>query len=221
MLRVGSSELRTHPVAARNAREAGPQDFIIVTVKSTAIGPGFGAEIAPIVSLGTTVLFVANALPWWYFEKVRDRPTVDHPFFNGAGQIMRNLSVATVLGGVAYSANSVTAPGEIVNNSPGRNRLHFASIVENSTTEAAVEDLFSPTAFEALSSENILEEVWRKLLVSMCAPPLCIAAGVLPRDIAADPALRAVFACVVAEAHAVASVWSQIQGNGLPAACAI
>src|SRR5919197_505638 len=55
--------------AAANARELGPQDAVLVTLKANLLG-AFAEQCAPLLGRDTAVLFVQNGIPWWYDERL-------------------------------------------------------------------------------------------------------------------------------------------------------
>src|SRR5215813_9752720 len=58
--------------ASDNPAELGPQDAVIVTVKSPAL-PAVATSITPLLKPDTPVAFVMNGIPWWYFHPHEDR----------------------------------------------------------------------------------------------------------------------------------------------------
>src|SRR5262245_56820950 len=54
--------------ASSDPRELWPQDLVMVTVKAPAL-PDVAANIAPLLKTDTSVMFVMNGIPWWYFYK--------------------------------------------------------------------------------------------------------------------------------------------------------
>src|SRR5690348_573274 len=53
--------------ASDDTTELGQQDAVIVTVKSPAL-PQVARMIGPLLRADTTVAFVMNGIPWWYFH---------------------------------------------------------------------------------------------------------------------------------------------------------
>jgi 2-dehydropantoate 2-reductase len=60
-------EIHVHPRAAATAAELGPQDVVLVTTKQTALASVAGA-IGPLLGDETSVSFIMNGVPWWYFD---------------------------------------------------------------------------------------------------------------------------------------------------------
>jgi len=216
-LLAGKTELHAEPVTVRTPTEAEEQDLVVVSIKSTSLTDTLGHELAPMIGASTAVLFIANGIPWWYPHMAVSARSINLPLFRIGERILRDLTPERVLGGVIYSANSVLTPGRVSNNSPDRNRLFFASVGSSADAERTTEELFTTIDFEVVRSANILEQVWRKLLISMCVPPICIAAGATATDIRETPALRALFGNLLREAQEIARAQGHLLGLDIEA----
>src|SRR5438876_209336 len=65
-------EGKTHVVCARctdDPREAGPQDFVVLSVKANAL-PAIADAVQPLLGESTTLVPTINGIPWWYFHKL-------------------------------------------------------------------------------------------------------------------------------------------------------
>ena len=62
-LTQGGETTTVHPKVTSDPRELGPQDFVILTLKSHAL-PGIVEALHPLLGPGTTLLFGQNGLPW-------------------------------------------------------------------------------------------------------------------------------------------------------------
>ena len=65
------SEGKTSVVRPRctdDAREAGPQDYVILSVKAHAL-PGIADAVQPLLGPRTALVPAVNGVPWWYFYK--------------------------------------------------------------------------------------------------------------------------------------------------------
>ncbi|HVG52153.1 MAG TPA: 2-dehydropantoate 2-reductase, partial [Xanthobacteraceae bacterium] len=108
--------------ASADARDLGPQDVVLVTVKAPAL-PEVAANIAPLLKSDTAVVFVMNGIPWWYFHAHggahdgRRLPAIDP-----GDAVWNAIGPQRAIGGVVYSANSVVRPG-VISNTNGRMHL--------------------------------------------------------------------------------------------------
>ena len=53
--------------ATDNPAEAGPQDYVIVTLKAHSVPP-IADQFAPLFHDDTAVVWGVNGIPWWYFH---------------------------------------------------------------------------------------------------------------------------------------------------------
>src|SRR3954468_5179534 len=100
--------------AAMSARELGPQDAVLVTLKANLLA-AFAEQCAPLLGRDTVVVFVQNGIPWWYDARL-SRLDPD-------GVLAKALAPERIVGGVAYSANEIVEPGVIENHVPGNNMI--------------------------------------------------------------------------------------------------
>ena len=69
VLRHGGTEQRVRPNCTDDPAEAGPQDCVVVTLKTTA-APQAAQAMAPLIGPETSVVTASNGIPWWYFHKL-------------------------------------------------------------------------------------------------------------------------------------------------------
>ena len=60
------TSLVAHPTAFENPEDAGPQDYVIITLKAHSV-PGIADAIRPLLGPETAVVWGVNGVPWWYF----------------------------------------------------------------------------------------------------------------------------------------------------------
>src|SRR5271166_1915654 len=53
--------------ASDNPGELGAQDAVVVTVKAPSL-PDVAKNIGPTLGANTSVTFLTNGIPWWYFQ---------------------------------------------------------------------------------------------------------------------------------------------------------
>jgi len=175
----------SHPQASAEPAELGPQDAVIVTVKSPAL-PAVAAGIAPLLGPDTPVAFVMNGIPWWYFDhdggahEGRRLPEAD------PGDALRHaIGVGRTIGGVVYSATEVIAPG-VVRSEHGNIRLILGEPDGRVSDRArAISALMEAGGIPCPVSPDIRTELWSKLLGNLASGPLCVLAGLGVRDITA------------------------------------
>lgn len=200
----GDGEQTVAVTAAPTAAGLGPQDLVIVTLKATGLG-GLDAALAPLLNDDTPVVFAQNGAPWWYgYGLASDAPPPpDLGWMDPDGGLARLRGRA--LGAVVRSANEVTAPGVVRNNSPIRNALIVGELDDSSTPRVEqVRALLEGAGVSSPPPDAIRRAVWRKLVVNMTGSVLSLLLERPSRQAQADPAFAVVRARLLAEARAVA-----------------
>ncbi|MBP0493374.1 ketopantoate reductase family protein [Pararoseomonas indoligenes] len=198
------------PAASDDPAALGPQDAVVVTVKGHQLA-GVAAGIAPLLGPETAVAFVMNGIPWWYFD--RHGGELDGralPALDPDGAVRAAVGVGRTIGGVVYSACTVTEPGTVhVENAGGKVILGEL----DGSISAGVQALSAALSAGGLSSPvvpDIRREVWLKLVSNISFGPLCLLSrqGIGPT--LAEPALRAAAVRALEEAGSIA------RGLGIP-----
>lgn len=196
-------------VAAGTAAELGRQDAVIVTVKAPSL-PQVAEAIGPLLGPETTVAFVMNGIPWWYFDRHggaldgRRLPAVD------PGDAVRNaIGVGRTLGGVVYSACTVTEPG-VVKVEHANNRVILGEVDGSLSPRArALADALSAGGVSGEVTPSIRREVWMKLMGNLAQGPFTILSRQGIGGTLADPAVRAAIKRAMQEAMAIAEALGQ------------
>lgn len=205
-LRVTTPEetIHVHPRAAATAAELGPQDAVIVTTKQTAL-PSVAAAIGPLLGPDTSVSFVMNGIPWWYFDheggphQGKRLPLVD------PGDAMRGaVGVERTLGGVIWSACTIIEPGVIQVATKGDRLILGEPDGSLSPRARAVAEAFKAGGMGCRVSDDIRQELWLKLIGNLANGPLCTAARQNIKAMLADPVLRQASLRCMAEGIAIA-----------------
>ena len=65
MLRADGAEFSAQVTASDDPAQLGPQDFVISTLKATALS-SLATGLRPLLRNDTAVVFAQNGIPWWY-----------------------------------------------------------------------------------------------------------------------------------------------------------
>ena len=195
---------QARPEASDDPAALGPQDAVVVTVKGHQL-PGVAAAIAPLLRPDTPVAFVMNGIPWWYFD--RHGGALDGtalPALDPGGAVRRAVGVERTVGGVVYSACTITEPGTIV--------------VENERSKVVLGGLDGQVGdgVRALAAAleaggmgapvvpDIRREVWLKLVSNLAYGPLCLLSRQGIGATLTEPAAREAAVAALKEGAAVA-----------------
>ena len=196
--------LHSRPAASDHPRMLGPQDAVIATVKAPSL-PQVAAGIGPLLREDTLVVFAMNGIPWWYFHahggpldgKRLPRIDPDAAVWNAVGP-------ERAVGGVAYTASTVTAPG-VVHAENARNRIILGR--PDGRTDAGLEALaaaLTAGGFEIEVTSRIRDAIWAKLLMNLTGGSLGILTTSAMKDAFSNPAVSAAAAAMAHEGAAIA-----------------
>lgn len=109
----GTEELAAGVAATDNMQEVGPQDLVILGLKSQQIG-SVAEQVRSLFGADTIVLTTQNGIPWWYFQ--RHGGEFDGHTINAVdpdGRIAANIEPERIIGCIAYPAAEIAKPGVI------------------------------------------------------------------------------------------------------------
>jgi 2-dehydropantoate 2-reductase len=196
-------ETVVHPRCVASAAEAGPQDYVVITLKAPALA-GAAAQMQPLIGEGTTIVSAVNGVPWWYFHKLAGpyegrRVTSVDP----TGEVGRLLPPEKVLGCIIYPAAEVPEPGVIEHTYGDRFTLGEPD-GSRSDRAMALSAALSAAGFKAPVRPKIRDEIWIKLWGNLAFNPLSALTTATLDVITGDAELRAVCRQMMLEAQAVA-----------------
>ena len=202
-LLIEGAERVARPAATDDPAELGPQDYVIVTLK-THQGWEVAEQMAPLLGDDTTVVTCQNGIPWWYFY--------------GLDSQYRNLRLASVdpgdrqwnaigperaLGCVVYPATEIVEPG-VIRHIYG-NRFPFGEPSGETTPrcERLGEALIS-AGFKAPILPQVRNEIWLKLWGNLCFNPISALTRATLDIVATDPGTRSLSREMMREAQSIA-----------------
>lgn len=209
--------LHCHPRASENPADLGPQDAVLVTVKTPAL-PGVADSIAPLLGPETPVAFVMNGIPWWYFDGIGGTPPgLDLAMLDPGGALRAAIGVRRTLGGTVYSAASVPAPGVIHSEAPD-SRLVLGELDGTlSPRVTALAQLVSAGGISGEATADIRAAMWQKLLGNLLTGLVCTLGRAAMKDVLAVPALREAAVRCGQEVAALAAAYGTDLGGAIEA----
>lgn len=194
----------TVPVrAAADARDLGPQDYVILTLKAHSVPPVVD-RILPLMGPDSTLVSGVNGVPWWYFHRHggeyegRRLASVDpgDAQWNGFGP-------DRVLGCVVYPAAEVAEPG-VIRHIEG-NRFSLGEPSGEVTPRAqALSKALAAAGLKAPVRPRLRDEIWVKLWGNLSFNPISALTHATLDVLCTDPGTRAVARGMMTEAQAVA-----------------
>ncbi len=182
--------------AAPHAGALGAQDAVLVTLKANMLD-AFAEQCAPLLGADSAVVFVQNGIPWWYDDRLAR--------LDPNGKLARSIPRKNVLGGVAYSANEVLAPGVIENHVPGNNMVVIGEIDHRQTPRvAALRAALEAADVSSPAAEDIRQSIWSKLTQILGNSAVCTLTGATVAAAREHPELGRVLKNAGEEVRAIA-----------------
>jgi 2-dehydropantoate 2-reductase len=202
-LRSEGTETITHPRCVASAAEAGPQDYVVVTLKAHSL-PSAAKQMQPLLGPETAIVSAVNGIPWWYFYKLPGG-FEDHRVasVDPDGSLWDLLHPSRAIGCIVYPAAEVPEPGIIEHTYGDRFTLGEPDGSRSPRAEALSKALMA-AGFKAPVRPRIRDEMWVKLWGNLAFNPLSALTGATLDIITGEAELRAVCRQMMLEAQAVA-----------------
>jgi 2-dehydropantoate 2-reductase len=197
------TEQIVHPRCVESAEEAGPQDYVLVTLKAHSL-PSAAKQMQPLLGPDTAIVSAVNGIPWWYFHGLsgpyegRIVQSVDPE-----GQVSALLPPSRAIGCIVYPAAEVTAPGVIDHSYGDRFSLGEPDGSRSPRAQALSEALIA-AGFKAPVRPKIRDELWVKLWGNMAFNPISALTTATLDVLTADEGQRGVARAMMLEGQRVA-----------------
>jgi 2-dehydropantoate 2-reductase len=192
-----------HPRCVESAEEAGPQDYVLVTLKAHSL-PSAARQMQPLLGTDTAIVSAVNGIPWWYFHGLggayegRIVQSVDPE-----GQVSALLPPSRAIGCIVYPAAEVTAPGVIEHSYGDRFSLGEPDGSRSPRAQALSEALIA-AGFKAPVRPKIRDELWVKLWGNMAFNPISALTTATLDVLTGDEGQRGVARAMMLEGQRVA-----------------
>jgi 2-dehydropantoate 2-reductase len=197
------TEQIVHPRCVDSAEEAGPQDYVLVTLKAHSL-PSAAKQMQPLLGPDTAIVSAVNGIPWWYFHGLggayegRIVQSVDPD-----GQVSALLPPSRAIGCIVYPAAEVTAPGVIEHSYGDRFSLGEPDGSRSPRAQALSEALIA-AGFKAPVRPKIRDELWVKLWGNMAFNPISALTTATLDVLTGDEGQRGVARAMMLEGQRVA-----------------
>ncbi len=188
--------------ASDSPQALGPQDLLIVAVKTTALA-SIATTIGPLIGPSTTILSAMNGVPWWFFhglgERWRDTRLVA---CDADGALTRAMPARQVLGCVVHLSSAMPEPGVVAHKAGARLIVGEPGGGDSARlSEAAA--LLRSGGFDVEASPHIALDVWLKLWGNMTVNPISALTGATGDRILDDELVREFMSAAMREAAAI------------------
>jgi 2-dehydropantoate 2-reductase len=200
---VDGEERVAHPRCIEHPEEAGPQDYVLLTLKAHQL-PEVATRIPSLLDEETVVVTTQNGLPWWYFHAL-DGPHEGRRLdsVDPGGSVWDAVGPQRVIGCIAYPATEVEQPGVIRHIEGDRFSLGEPDGSKSQRVQRLAE-AFRAAGLRAPVRTRIRNELWVKLWGNVAFNPISALTGMTLAEICADPEQRAIAREAMVEAQAVA-----------------
>lgn len=199
----GSEETVTRLRAVESYDEAGPQDLVVLAVKTNIVSI-VAPKLGPLLKDDSIILPLQNGVPWWYFQRF-DCPYENQPVqsVDPGGKIAATIDPNRILGCVVYPAGEIARPG-VIKHVEG-NRFPVGELDgEKSERAERVAALFNDSGFKSFVLDDIRSEIWLKLWGNLSFNPISALTHATLVDICQFPLTRQLAADMMREAQEVA-----------------
>nr|WP_280634374.1 2-dehydropantoate 2-reductase [Allopusillimonas ginsengisoli] len=206
VLEDGGERLVAKVQAASDAREFGPQDIVIISVKAYALSD-IASMVPSLCHADTIVIPAINGIPWWFTDGLSNSERLPRlESLDPQGAIASAIEASRIIGCVVYASCYSPEPG-VSHHSSGE-RLVFGEIGRcpdalNSNRLDRVVSRFNAAGLKAEGTQAIRQAVWEKLLGNVCFNPISMLTG-SPTDLMIeDSATYHLFVAMMEEVIAV------------------
>jgi 2-dehydropantoate 2-reductase len=194
--------LHEHFTASDNPADLGPQDYVIVGLKSHQAWE-VADDIKPLLGPDTAVVTAQNGVPWWYFYGLEGR----HENRRLASVDPENrqwnaIGPERVIGCTVYPAAELEGPGVIRHIAGNR----FGLGEPDGTKTQRLEKLAAALDAGGLSAkiyDNIRDDIWLKLWGNLCFNPISALTHATLDVVATTPGTRSLARAMMLEAQAI------------------
>lgn len=205
-LRVETRErtLVSHPFVTDQPGDLQPQDFVIVAVKAPIL-PKIAEGVGSLLHQDSLVLLVGNGIPWWYFHAhggAHDGTQL--PRLDPEQALWRFIGPERAVGGVAYTAGSVIAPG-VIRAENARNRFIIGRPDGQPDPRMdTLASLLTAGGLEVAVTPKIRDAIWAKLMVNLVGGSLGLLTASATKDVLDKPAVAGTAKTMADECAAIA-----------------
>src|SRR6266404_799253 len=202
-LRSEGKTLVTHPRATDDARQLGPQDFVIIAVKAHSL-PAAAPSIQHLLGERTALVPALNGVPWWYFYKSGGQwENTRLQSVDPGGKLWDLLPPSRVVGCIVYPATDVVEPGVIEHTYSNRFDLGEPDGSKSERAQA-LSQLMIKAGLRAPVRPRIRENLWVKLWGNLSFNMICSLTRSPLDAVIANPETRALARAMMVEGQGVA-----------------
>ena len=193
--------LHARDVRACSIEQAGPQDYVFLTMKSHQVAP-VATQIHGMYHDQTAVVTMQNGIPWWYFHGLPGVQARQLDSVDPEGTLWQHIGPDRVIGSVVYPAAELIAPG-VVKLIEGNRFTLGEPNGEKSERITTLAQAMIAAGFKTPVSSDIRSELWVKLWGNLTFNPVSALTHATLEDICTFAPTRDLAAGMMTEAQRV------------------
>jgi 2-dehydropantoate 2-reductase len=202
-LLIGGEEKLARMPAASDPAELGPQDYVIIALKSHQAWE-VAEQMKPLFGPHTAVVTAQNGIPWWYFHGFEGQyANLQLQSVDPDGRQWQAIGPERAIGCTVYPATEIVAPGVIKHIYGDRFGLGEPKRAETERIRKLAE-AFNAAGLKAKINPEIRNDIWLKLWGNLCFNPISALTHATLDVVATDPGTRMVSRKMMEEAERVA-----------------
>ncbi len=200
---MDGEETVAHMPATVDPAELGPQDYVIVTLKSHQAWES-AEDLVPLLGPETAVVTAQNGIPWWYFYGFEGQyANLQLDSVDPGGRQWNTIGPQRVIGCTVYPAAEIVAPGVVKHIYGNRYGLGEPKRIETPRLKRLAE-AFEAAGLEPKVYPEIRNDIWLKLWGNLCFNPISALTHATLDIVASDPGTRMVARKMMEEAETIA-----------------
>ncbi|MBT6273639.1 MAG: 2-dehydropantoate 2-reductase, partial [Chromatiales bacterium] len=195
---TAEGETVTHPRVTDDPSTLGPQDYVVLSLKSHQ-APGAVEAMQSLLGPNTTVANAMNGVPWWYFYKLPG-PWENSPVrsVDPDGRLWTGIGPQRAIGCITYVASEVTEPGVV--RAGGQMRYQIGEPDGSESARCvAFRDVVSRCGIDVEISPAIRNDIWVKLMGNVAYNPVSALTTAHGGAMIEDPGVQRILRAVMDE----------------------
>ncbi len=201
-LLIAGEERIAHPRCLEDPADAGPQDFVFLTLKSHSL-PGVADQTQTLLDDNTAVVTGFNGIPWWYFYQLAGKYE-SHKLesVDPGGRIWAKIGPERAIGCVVYPAAEIAAPG-IIRHIEGDRFILGEPDGRQSERANKLCGALQKAGLTSRVRSNIRDDIWVKLWGNLCFNPISALTHATLDVVAGEPGTAHICKLMMLEAQAI------------------
>ena len=195
---LADGEFTTHPRVTDDPASLGPQDYVVVSMKSHQ-APDAVEAMQPLLGPDTTVATAMNGMPWWYFYKLPGaHENYQIQAVDPGAKQWGGIGPERAIGCITYVASEVIAPGVVKASGQGR---YFIGEPDGTQSQRCqhYRDMVASAGVDIRLRTDLRLDIWVKIMGNAAYNPISALTMATMGAMVNDPDIEAVLRAVMAE----------------------